>query len=76
MPKFGADGKFGNETKAAVKAYQKANALAEDGVVGPKTMAALDLYYAVDRGKDPLPPEAGSKEAQILSHSEKRGKNE
>lgn len=67
LPKFGADGKFGNETKTAVKAYQKANALAEDGVVGPKTMAALDLYYAVDRGKDPLPPKAGSKEAQILA---------
>ncbi|MBQ4818569.1 DUF4157 domain-containing protein [Aquimarina sp. MMG016] len=67
LPKFGVDGKFGNETKTAVKKYQKANALVVDGIVGSQTMGALDLYYAVDRGTDPLPPIPGSKEAQLLA---------
>lgn len=36
------DGINGPQTKAAVKAFQKANGLTPDGIVGPKTMAALD----------------------------------
>lgn len=35
------DGVFGNKTQAAVKDYQKNNALAVDGVVGTKTWASL-----------------------------------
>lgn len=41
LPKYGADGDFGNETLKAVKAFQKANGLSQDGVVGAKTWAAL-----------------------------------
>ncbi|MDF2841747.1 MAG: penicillin-resistant DD-carboxypeptidase [Herbinix sp.] len=37
----GADGKFGLETRAAVIRFQKANGLAPDGKVGPKTKAVL-----------------------------------
>lgn len=37
----GADGKFGTKTAEAVKAFQKANGLTADGIVGPKTWAAL-----------------------------------
>jgi len=36
-----ADGEFGNQTAQAVKAFQKANGLTDDGEVGPKTWGAL-----------------------------------
>lgn len=38
---YGADGDFGNATKAAVVNYQYQNGLEDDGVVGPKTWAKL-----------------------------------
>lgn len=38
-----ADGVFGNETKAAVEAYQKANGLGVDGIVGDQTGGSLGL---------------------------------
>jgi len=40
-PPLKADGKFGAATLAAVKAFQKAHGLKVDGLVGPKTTAAL-----------------------------------
>ena len=41
LPKYGADGSFGNETLTAVKAFQRDNGLSVDGVVGAKTWASL-----------------------------------
>ena len=41
LPKYGADGDFGNECLNAVKAFQKDKKLAVDGIVGAKTWAAL-----------------------------------
>lgn len=38
---YGADGKFGGETLSAVRAFQRANGLNPDGIVGPLTWAAL-----------------------------------
>lgn len=38
----GADGKFGSDTQYAVKKFQQANGLQVDGVIGPKTWAALE----------------------------------
>lgn len=41
LAKYGADGDFGGETLAAVKAFQTANALDVDGICGPLTWAKL-----------------------------------
>lgn len=41
LPKFGADGQYGAETVAAVKAFQKKNGLSQDGIIGPRTWAKL-----------------------------------
>ena len=39
--KCGADGDFGSDTLKAVKAYQKASGLEDDGIVGPATWSKL-----------------------------------
>ena len=41
-----ADGTFGEQTEAAVVAFQEANGLAVDGRVGPETAAALNAALA------------------------------
>lgn len=41
LPKYGADGDYGKETEAAVKAFQRDCGLTQDGVTGPKTWAML-----------------------------------
>jgi Putative peptidoglycan binding domain len=57
LPKFGPDGKYGDETAKAVSKFKADRKIKpSDGVVGPQTMAALD-----DKFKDepqPLPPRA------------------
>lgn len=41
LPKYGADGDFGEETRQAVMAFQSIKGLVVDGLVGAKTIAAL-----------------------------------
>lgn len=41
LPKYGADGQYGSETVAAVKAYQETHDLSADGICGPKTWRVL-----------------------------------
>lgn len=52
LPKFGADGAFGNETESAVKDYQRDRGLTADGIVGPITMGILDAEFT----PAPIPP--------------------
>ncbi|MBL8938915.1 MAG: peptidoglycan-binding protein [Archangium sp.] len=40
---LGVDGRFGRDTRAAVIAFQRSHGLTPDGVVGPRTAAALGL---------------------------------
>lgn len=54
LPKFGVDGKFGSETEAAVRAFQKSSGIAIDGLVGPQTMGSLDARFA--GSGPPVPP--------------------
>lgn len=58
LPRHGADGKFGSETKAAVRAFQQAQAIQVDGIVGPVTMGRLDDAIAT-RTVTPIPPTPG-----------------
>ena len=49
---YGADGKFGKNTEAAVKRFQLDHGLTADGIIGEKTWNALDgaepaIYYTV-----------------------------
>ena len=54
LPRYGADGDYGNETINAVKQFQKDHGLTADGVVGEKTWSAINSatvepqkYYTV-----------------------------
>ena len=47
LPKHGSEGPFGPETQEAVKQLQLWSWLPVDGVVGPKTLAALDKHMGV-----------------------------
>lgn len=46
LPRYGADGIFGQETLAAVQAFQRERGLAPDGIVGPATWAELLIAQA------------------------------
>lgn len=45
LPKFGADGSFGNETEQAVKQLQKDSGLAQDGIIGKYTWGVLNSDF-------------------------------
>jgi peptidoglycan hydrolase-like protein with peptidoglycan-binding domain len=53
LPRFGADGNFGDETKRAVNAFQRDVGLTPDGRVGFRTIDFLDKR---DRGVEVAPP--------------------
>jgi len=45
LPKYGIDGDFGDETRTAVIAFQKAHGLDDDGRVGSLTLEQLKWYW-------------------------------
>jgi peptidoglycan hydrolase-like protein with peptidoglycan-binding domain len=57
----GADGDFGNNTLAALEAFQKDKGLTVDGVYGPVSKAALEKAYA-ERNTAPTPTTDNEKE--------------
>lgn len=56
LPRYGADGSFGNETDAAVRAFQRDEGLDVDGVIGAKTWAALDKAISSPEEEQPDSP--------------------
>ena len=51
LPRYGADGVYGAETKVAVEAFQRDSELTGrevDGIVGPTTMGLLDQRFAAE----------------------------
>ncbi|HRQ50791.1 MAG TPA: DUF4157 domain-containing protein, partial [Agriterribacter sp.] len=65
LPLFGADGIFGNETKAAVRQFQVDNgAVLLDGIVGSETMRRLNMQdnggTVAIAGPSPLPATAAA----------------
>ena len=52
LPRYGADGHFGTETREAMKAYQTAHSLTPDGVCGPLTWKSLRSGASAPEGQE------------------------
>ncbi len=59
LPKYGADGHYGDETVAAVKAFQRAVGITVDGIVGPITLSKLNSYKNTSSSKEAVVPYPG-----------------
>lgn len=66
LPRYGADGGYGSETVAAVKAFQRDNSLTVDGDYGEKSHAALMGILAEHEAQEDEEPEAEIVEAKFV----------
>ncbi len=48
------DGKMGNQTRTAIKEFQRVNSLKDDGVVGKQTWVKLQAYAVLSANNDEL----------------------
>ena len=60
------DGKFGSKTEAAVKAFQEANGLTPDGIVGDRTWAALGVNQP-ETPEEPKPSDPQITRAELVT---------
>lgn len=61
FPEHGDDGSYGDETVSVVTAFQKANGLTADGIVGEKTLEKLtELLNALNKPKEEILPKVTS----------------
>lgn len=66
-----ADGIFGQKTTAAVKAFQRANNLTDDGIAGPVTLAAIEKLIVPNTNPDPEPIEEPTEDISQLEDLQK-----
>ncbi|HET7657827.1 MAG TPA: peptidoglycan-binding domain-containing protein [Bacillales bacterium] len=52
LHEYGADGQYGDETEAAVRSFQEDHGLVVDGIIGPRTIAALENAEAYNANSD------------------------
>ena len=60
----GTDGRFGDETRRAVKAFQADKGLEADGLAGPETVAAI--LGAVPKGAEPKSAQAAAAQPAVV----------
>ncbi|WP_206922800.1 glycoside hydrolase domain-containing protein [Alicyclobacillus suci] len=70
-----ADGDFGPNTLSGVKAFQTAQKLTVDGIVGPATWAALDKAVGALKPPTPVPTPAPATVTATPIHAQVNGKD-